>query len=237
MDSLPKEIQGEIIQRGPRSSLLEVSRVCTLWKKLALERVIIPDSKKKVRMLCHESDFLSLSQRRLPKEWLLRFFAEAGNTKMISRLYGVSTDVYGPGEEHYAYMYWDIDYILMGAGRGGHLELAKWAVSHGAVRCELPSTEIGKGGHPEVVKWFMNDCSESHLIEGLSSGGHLELLKEILPRGGERPCSYSACKNHHLPLVKWMIEENLLDANQGLAGARRGKHQDLIELMISQGGV
>lgn len=237
METLPEEIQGEIIQRVPRSNLLEVSQVCSLWKKLALKRVVISDTKKKIRMLCLESDFLSLTYTReisphnLPHDLLLKYFAEAGNAKMVSRLYGISTEEYGPGEEHAHYNYWPIDYVLMGAGRGGHLELAKWAVSWGALRCELPSEEIGKGGHWNIIQWFIDDCSERRLVQGLCSGGHLEILKWIRDKIPFEPCSYSACKNHHLPVVHWLIQEELFDFDEGLLGAEDGGHQDLIKLL------
>lgn len=234
METLPEEILGEIFDRLPRSSLLAVSQVSTEFKRVALKKVIYPKDGKTIRKLCSESDFFSLTYyyKECP-QYLLEHFSQLGNTKMVSKLYGVPTDQYGPGIDRDRRSRFPVDDILEGACKGGHLELAKWAVSWGAKLDYWPSHYAGKGGHKNIIEWLCNSGRyyECYILDPIYERRDMELLKWVAQRITVSELSTWAYEENNQEIIQWLLQEELIDPDEALNIATLRDNQVLVRFI------
>ncbi len=104
------------------------------------------------------------------------------------------------------------DHLCLEIGRGGHLEVLKWAEQIQRINQETGSA-AARAGHFEMVQYLV-DKGVPLTTEGCyfaAQNGHLHILKWVVGKGcpwDKKKCACAAMENGHLEVVKWLREQH-----------------------------
>jgi len=133
---------------------------------------------------------------------IIRYAVKGGHLNIIKKLYN-STDCneYIP----------NTDLICHFASRWGHLDIIKWAISHGCPLDIYTPSYAASGGHLHVLQWlYENKCPwDSWTCAYAAKSGHLNILQWLIQNGcpWNINTSCEAARNGHLHILKWLKEK------------------------------
>ena len=235
MESIPKEIVHEILNRIDRRSIHSAFRVCRLWQELVRDQITI-HNKSEFKIACFEGDLYMVSRsfNSINRNWLntgVRKSCE-GDRKGLAEWLIRQRSYTLPDHD-----LWDS--VLRGAARGGHLYLIEWGFQNGARDMSGIYDEACRGGHLFLVKWitqkgFINLCTG---LRSAFRGGHQETIDWLISQGANHwdAALEGACRGGHLELAKWVLEKCTGGHVQAFSEACRGGHHHIVEWLRANG--
>lgn len=128
-------------------------------------------------------------------------------------------------------------WIYVGAARGGHIDILKWAIREGYVfdcRCISDAAEYGQ---LHILKWLVkNEYAKPEedfcACDGAAIGGHLDILKWLRRKDFRlyNTAAEIAARHGHLHIIQYMIETGVRVREEWVCNeAARGGHLKILQ--------
>ena len=129
---------------------------------------------------------------------------------------------------------------LLGAARGGHLDIVKLMLEKGADnKYNWAMLNAANGGHIDIVKFILEKGANNynHTMVCAANGGHIDIVKLMLEKGANHynKAMENAANGGHIDIINLMLEKGAYSYNSAMVCAARRGYLDIVKLMLEKG--
>jgi hypothetical protein len=143
------------------------------------------------------------------------------------------------GNEQFVHLIENKNWGMLGAARGGHLDIVKFLVRKGANDWNWGMARAAQGGHLDIVEFFISKGARgwNRGMAGAARGGHLDIVKFFISKGANNwdEGMVEAARGGHLDIIDFFIGKGANNWELGMQLAAYGGHLDIVKFLVSKG--